>query len=160
MPETSWHIWGSRGASGCDYCVQFAGPFSDINKLHPPQQSSYSFFRGMFCNDLEDARMILEKTEAGIKVLTRKCLSTPHQPRFGWLLTPRVMNSWLLQLPGCRHWFLLDSLSIGFCTSWKAGFILLPFCKARKSVGCDTSTCNIKFPFDYKLLILNRLEEK
>lgn len=149
----AWNILthlGVKGAWGCEYCFNLQGHFLTwINFLHPPQQSSYSFFRGMFSNDLEDTRMILGKTEAGIfKVLTRKCFSIPHQPRFGWLLTPRVMNSWLLQLPGCRQWIHSASVSP---PSGKQYSSCCRFGKARKGVGCDTFTCNIKFPFDYKL---------
>lgn len=43
------------------------GHFVAVNGLHPPQQSFYSFFTGMFCKDLEDpGMMILEKTEAAV----------------------------------------------------------------------------------------------
>lgn len=42
-----------------------------------------------------------------LEVLTRKYFSIPHLSRFGWHLTPRVLNSWLKHLPVCLQWIRL-----------------------------------------------------
>ena len=138
MPGTYWRIWGPGG-------IGTRTPNTAQHLLGlcvPRKRGSYRFFRGMFWKDLEDTRMILEETEAGIlRVPTTKCVSTSHQPGFGWQLTPRVVNSRPQYLPGCRqriHSALVSppSLSQCWCLHFNSALVSLP----SLSVGVSTLT--------------------